>query len=143
MSNHNDALIRAMTNALEAANFNLNTLAGLLPLFGSLDIQAQPSQALSTSQPPRKRTYARRTKLTDQERAELIASGGCLYCRKSGHLVADCADIKDLQARELADKMNTGCVIEQAELPFTVVKAKRVLTAERKLSRTLYKNKKK
>ena len=57
--------------------------------------------------------------------------------------MADCTDIKELQARELADKMNRGCVIAQAEVPFTEVKAKRVLTAERKLSRNLYKNKKK
>jgi hypothetical protein len=40
-----------------------------------------------------------RGKLSDKERSELMATGGCFFCRKPGHTVQGCPDKKALENR--------------------------------------------
>ena len=44
---------------------------------------------------------ARRPKLTDSERTRLLKSNGCFYCRKTGHRISDCLEVKEKEKNKL------------------------------------------
>jgi hypothetical protein len=86
-----DDVVNHMTSLPNGAPPAAAPMAALAPAPpGTPDLYSAPAPAASGPVPMQLGTIALRRKITPEEKAELLRTGGCFYCRQPGHRAADC-----------------------------------------------------